>query len=238
MLYINKEAPSPEVSQEISRVERDVQWKKTEQPDTLYARLAFNQLNKGIIRKQLIREQHGLCAYCMRRIYDNDSTVIEHRIPVNRDPRATLNYNNMMACCDGGRKSDSTPRVLCCDASKGNKEISISPYNRDQMETIRYDKNGRIYIYPRDEELEYDLNQVLYLNGEAAGSVILQDTSTGLIYGRKQTYRSFEVFIKGLNKKGKPVGAAIRRKIDEISNSEEYIEFAGVWLYFLKRKLR
>ena len=42
MLYIRKEPPSPEVAQEISRVKRDVQWKQSGQPDSAYARTAFN----------------------------------------------------------------------------------------------------------------------------------------------------------------------------------------------------
>ena len=66
MLYIRKEPPSPEVAQEISRVKRDVQWKHSGQTDSAYARTAFNLLDISIIRKQLLREQHGLCAYCMR----------------------------------------------------------------------------------------------------------------------------------------------------------------------------
>ena len=66
MLYIRKEPPSPEVEQEISRVKRDVQWKQSGQTDSAYARTAFNLLDISIIRKQLLREQHGLCAYCMR----------------------------------------------------------------------------------------------------------------------------------------------------------------------------
>ena len=66
MLYIRKEPPSPEVAQEISRVKRDVQWKQSGQTDSAYARTAFNLLDISIIRKQLLREQHGLCAYCMR----------------------------------------------------------------------------------------------------------------------------------------------------------------------------
>ena len=80
MLYIKKEPPSPEVAQEISRVKRDAQWRQSEQADSANARIAFDLLDKSIIRKQLIKEQHGLCAYCMRRINDSkkmNRTVIE-----------------------------------------------------------------------------------------------------------------------------------------------------------------
>ena len=36
----------------------------------------------------------------------------------------------MLAVCDGGRKADLTgnvQRILCCDASKDEKEIAIDP---------------------------------------------------------------------------------------------------------------
>ena len=230
MLYIRKEPPSPEVAQEISRVKRDVQWKQSGQPDSAYARTAFNLLDKSIIRKQLLREQHGLCAYCMRRIEEHENLsnmVIEHWMPIDADCRQALDYSNMMICCDGGRLNDDAQRVLHCDASKGNQILSISPYSKEQMEKIRYDRNGRIHTNPEDKELDKDINQILHLN-----------EATDLVYGRRQTYSNFETFIKGLDKKGKTIGAAVRKKIEEITNATEYDEYAGVWLYLLKRKLR
>ena len=229
MLYIKKEPPSPEVAQEISRVERDVQWKQVTHPNSVLARMAFDQLDKSIIRKQLIREQHGLCAYCMRRIEDHENktnTIIDHWIPVDEDSSQALNYSNMIGSCEGGRRDDVASRVLHCDASKENRVITISPYNKEQMDKIRYDKNGRVYTRPEDKILEHDLNQKLHLND-----------ATNLVYGRAQTYRNFVIFIRGLDKKGKPINTAIRKKLEEISSAEEYIEYAGVWLYFLKRKL-
>ncbi len=230
MLYIKKEPPSPEVAQEISRVKRDAQWRQSEQADSANARMAFDLLDKSIIRKQLIKEQHGLCAYCMRRINDSkkmNRTVIEHWMPIDADFSQALNYSNMMVCCDGGRMNDDAHRIMHCDASKGNRVIAISPYNKEQMDKIRYDRNGRVYTSPEDKVLEKDINQVLHLN-EAAD----------LVYGRMQTYKNFETYIKGLDRKGKSISTAVRKKVEEISNAKEYDEYAGVWLYLLKRKLR
>ena len=230
MFYICKEPPSSEVAQEISRVERDVQWKQSVETDSARARSAFNLLDKSIIRKQLIREQHGLCAYCMQRLKDSENTtktVIEHWMPIDTDASQALNYRNMMACCDGGRSNSSIHKVPHCDASKGNRVLTISPYNKEQIDKIRYDRNGRIYTNPKDEVLEKDINEVLHLND-----------ATDLVLGRMQTYKNFETFIKGLNKRGKPISAAVRKKEEEISGAEEYVEYVGVWMYFLKRKLR
>ena len=230
MIYIKKEPPSPETAQEISRVEWNVQWKQSDHFDVSYARMAFNQLDKSVIRKQLIREQHGLCAYCMRRIKAHENitrTVIEHWMPVDVDGSQALNYSNMMVCCDGGRSNKAGDRVLHCDASKGNRVLTVSPYNKGQMNRIRYNRNGRVYTNPEDKVLEQDLNDILHLN-----------EASDLVYGRIQTYRNFETFIKGLSKKGKSIGTAVQKRTEEILNAEEYVEYAGVWLYFLKRKLR
>ena len=54
MLYIKKEPPSPEVAQEISRVQRDVQWKQVAHLDATYARMAFNLFDKSIIMNSMM----------------------------------------------------------------------------------------------------------------------------------------------------------------------------------------
>ena len=195
MLYINKELKSSEVMQEITRLEGNMERKSQNPIDKKIARDLFDQLNKSVIREALIKEQKGLCAYCMRRIRDNSSLSIEHIVPVSAVPSKALDYWNMVACCDGGKKAD-------------------------------------------DSSLMNDINNVLGLNGQVdrIGNCI-HDTSTRLVYGRRQVYKEFEVFIKGLVKKKKPLGPSIRKRIYEISCSDEYIEYAGVWLYYLNRKL-
>lgn len=234
-----KRKPSQEVSREISRVERDNHRTQQNQYDTELVRHVFDQLDKKPIREQLIREQHGLCAYCMRRIHADNSSVIEHWMPVDFNGACALEYRNMMLCCDGGRTENKKPKVLCCDASKGNTVIQINPYNRQQMEKIRYDKNGRIYIYPEDSNLQADIDDVLHLNGKVSAiGKTQEDTATGLVYGRRMAFRGYETYIKGLAKKNKSIYKSVKKKIEEIQNADEYVEFAGVWLYFLKRKLK
>ena len=179
MLYIKKIQLSRKLSYEFSRVRRE-QKSLIDKRTSQAAREAFDCLDKSLIRDSLIREQHGLCAYCMRRI-DNTSFT-------------ALDYNNMLGVCDGGRKVNDSNydecHVLCCDASKGKRKITISPLNLFHMQKIRYSEDGRIYTYPRDEILERDINEVLHLNGENN-----LDTSTRLLRSRREAYRAYVRFM-------------------------------------------
>ena len=94
-------------------------------------------------------------------------------------------------------------------------------------------------MYPQDQALEHDINQVLHLNGIVGkeGNCIC-DTSTELVYGRKKVFESFRTYIEGLDRKKKCTRSVLEKKRKEIADSVEMIEFAGVWLYFLDRKLK
>ncbi|MCR5346685.1 MAG: hypothetical protein K6E38_02830 [Fretibacterium sp.] len=235
MLYIRKSPPSKEAADNISRVKTERKYLLDRQ-DPQAARRAFDSLDKSKIRKSLIREQHGLCGYCMRRIGDAGSTTIEHRAPVDKNLDRVLDYENMIGVCDGGRTADKEDwpegrHILCCDASKGDREITIDPYDKNHMDKIRYSEKGRIYTYPEDKVLERDINDVLHLNGLDG-----LDTSTGLLRARREAYRSY---VRGMRRQGGKVSRAyIEGRIKAIESQEIYPAFAGVILFFLKRKLR
>ena len=235
MLYIKKSQPSKEAVNEINRVRRE-QKALLEKRDHQIARKAFDCLDKSLIRECLIKEQHGLCGYCMRRIENDATTTIEHWEPIERNVDGVLDYGNMLGVCDGGSKVKEADiedgrRILCCDAAKGNQEITISPYNKDHMDKIRYHEDGTIYTHPRDEILERDINDVLHLNGENG-----LDTSTRLLHGRRETYRSY---FNEMKRHGNKISRAyIEKRIKAIKSKDEYPAFAGVILYLLKRKLR
>ena len=238
MILINKQKPSAQILENIRQVKSDIGFGVDKSKQVRTMRTAFNQLDKDAIRSQLLREQKGICAYCMRRIHNNEHTVIEHLKPIDGFSDEALSYDNMVACCDGGSNLAVKPHTLCCDASKGNTEITISPYNTEHMEKIRYDRKGRIYIYPEDRILSNDINRALKLNGEIDNDgTFINDTATRLVYGRRQAYRNYEVFIKGLTKKKKNIKNALLKKEHEILSAKEYPEYAGVWLYFIRKKL-
>jgi uncharacterized protein (TIGR02646 family) len=72
------------------------------------------------LRRDLIDEQFFICAYCMRSIAV-DSSMIEHIKPRSKYPKESLNYMNLLACCN----TSST-----CGNSKGDwwdKKEFLSP---------------------------------------------------------------------------------------------------------------
>ena len=238
MIYIQKQSPSVKVAEQIRQAKITCDWKLIEKTDTVKIRNSFDLLDKTVIREQLLQEQRGLCGYCMRRIENDIHTTIEHVRPIESDGEGALDYSNMMACCDGGRGENDEKHVLCCDAAKGSKEISVSPYNMEQMHKIRYDRNGRIYTFPQDDEIDNDINHILNLNGKVDDKGDFQyDTSTGIIAGRKQAYRECQNYLKGISEK-KGLKRILERRRDEIQNAAQRKEYAGVWLYLLNRKLR
>jgi len=151
--------------------------------------------------------------------------------------KANNTFATLPGVCDGGRKVNEADyeehHVLCCDASKGNKTITISPLNQLHMQKIRYSEDGRIYTYPRDEILEADINEVLHLNG--ANNL---DTCTRLLRGRREAYRAYARFIEKLSRDKKLSRSYIEKRVAQLENQATYDEFAGVIIYFLKRKLK
>lgn len=103
MLFIDKSRIPADVAVELSRVKSAVRWECIDKADTVKIRSIFDQLDKSVIRSALVKEQKGLCAFCMRRIHESPSTSIEHLKPIANDGNAALDYRNMVACCDGGR---------------------------------------------------------------------------------------------------------------------------------------
>lgn len=240
MLYIEKGRAPERVLAKVNDIKRSPEWKSIQEGDTNAIRLQFDMLPKEQIRGSLIKEQHGLCAYCMKRIHNNGlSTTIEHFVPLSKDKDKALDYSNMLAVCDGGKNvSVENKRILCCDACKKDEdEMTINPLNKYMMDKICYLSDGTIYTSPQDEQLEKDINKVLCLNGklDKKGKRIF-DTSTEIVRGRREAYRWSRDFLKALNRQHKCTSAVVKKKMDEIYNAEERKEYAGVILFYLNKK--
>lgn len=132
---------------------------------------------KREVKKQLVKEQGSLCAYCMCRIPRNDleeniaPITIEHVIPRNpedgRDVKQGLDYNNLVAVCSGnrGKHGSRTEMDLTCDAHRGNKEFRrVDPCNAETLKSIVYTLDGKIGA--RDPDVNYDLVHTLNLNSK------------------------------------------------------------------------
>ena len=123
MLYIQKTKPTEAVVKEIAKAKSQINATSINKQNVKDAyRAAFDTMDKSQIRKALLEEQHYICGYCMRRIMDNDKMTIEHIVPLTRSIEKVFSYDNYMAVCDGGRRSDKK-RILCCDASKGDASL-------------------------------------------------------------------------------------------------------------------
>lgn len=237
MLYIKKEGLPNEVSRKIIELSKSEEWKNISEDDTDAIRRVFdNNFPKNEVKEILVHEQHGICAYCMRRIRMDNHCRVEHLVPLSKNKVKAIDYNNMLGVCDGGEKvTGNQGHILCCDAHKKETEITISPLDKVQMDKIAYDKYGKIYTQPRDEAMEKDINEVLLLNGIQKNDGTVRDTSTELLKGRKDAYDRAKRMMETLNTKGKCTSAVVKKIMDELYNRDERDEYVGVQLYYFRK---
>lgn len=147
---------------------------------------AYNQLRnplKSMVRESLLQEQGHLCAYCMCELTGDSSQTnhdnfleertqnvrIEHIIPRkpldHRDIQQGLDYQNMLAVCNGN--ITLAPNDRTCDVHKRNFEFrKLHPCSPETLSSIYYDTEGSILA--RDPDIHYDLTEVLNLNSRNA----------------------------------------------------------------------
>ena len=119
---------------------------------------------KDDIRKNLLKEQGYLCAYCMRRI-DIKHMKIEHWYPEDLlSDSECLEYKNMLGACEGHIVGTSGCDDTC-DTQKGSKIITINPQDEVTLNKIQY-KSATGEIYSNDETIQKDLDKTLNLNSE------------------------------------------------------------------------
>ena len=238
MIYIEKEDIPREIEQKIIVIRKDEKWKNIADNDTDSIREVFDSdFPKSEIKELLIQEQRGLCAYCMRRISPDIHSRIEHWMPLSKDKEKAIDYANMLGVCDGGEKIISQQgHILCCDAHKKEDEITTSPLNKVQMDKIAYKPDGTIYTDPRDEDMEYDINEILLLNGIQKPDGSVRDTATELLKGRRDAYANAKRMMIALNKKGKCTSSHLKKIMDTMRKQEQYEEYVGVKLYYLEKK--
>ena len=103
---------------------------------------------KRALRKRLLEDQGYICCYCGCRIGNDENTKIEHIKCQARYGELSLNYDNMLASCDGGerdRKNRVRPRHKChCDAKKFNEDIPVSPLDNSIEGLLTYFEDGTV----------------------------------------------------------------------------------------------
>lgn len=248
MLYIEKTSPSQQICDKIAEIKNTPGWRNAENSETI--RSFFDLQDKGVLRRAILPEQHGLCAYCMRRIYDDGKAMtVEHFIPLSKSKEEALRYRNYLGVCDGGQKAVEEKRApketLCCDRAKADEEeLLLDPKNRQLMAGIAYRNDGAEIYFTHEnaaivEEANRELSRVLMLNGLfRADGTFKYDTATQVVKGRKDAYRMYDLFVRKAAKNGILTSATVQGEIERILALPQYPEYAGVQLFYLMRKYR
>ncbi len=143
-----------------------------------------NYPEKDELRAALVREQRGLCCYCMMRVEPSAAGMkVEHWQCQSRNPELELSYSNLLAACLGGH---GQPEALQhCDTRKGERDVKFNPaYRSHHVERrIRFEADGT--IGSNDANFHAQLSDVLGLN-----LPVLKNRRKGVLAGILQWWNS------------------------------------------------
>lgn len=180
---------------------------------------------KETVLKSLIAEQGGLCAYCMCRIPEKENgkgAYIEHIVPKSKNRNLDLEYRNMLAVCSGNRSMKNN-RDKSCDASRGDKDLTLNPCKADTLANIYYSNDGSIHSSNSKEEEE--LNDVLHLN-----------SARDLVHLRRSALDALFQYIEKENivSNKKKYEEQLKKIEDE---KIEKMQYAGILIWWLKSEI-
>lgn len=202
---------------------------------------------KDNLLESLLEEQGYICAYCMQKINETNSTI-EHIIGQNFfDENANnlgeqnqLNYDNLVAVCEGKSCKDN----LHCDKSRANyqkyRPLYVNPLENRIIQNIKFSEKGFVYYKDfleieeieklkehtslnEDSNIKYDLQKVLNLNCE------------NLKLKRVYLINALKRLTKDWSNQEK-----IKKELDKYSkkSNNKYEELSQVAIYFLSKKLK
>lgn len=196
-------------------------------PDTTLSWKQIDSSERADIRDALLREQGGLCAYCMRKITSDDAHI-EHIRPqsagAGHDDPDSVDYANLLAVCNGFEGSSAG---LTCDKARGNRFLTVNPLKPATLESIRYRRDGT--IYSNDQAINQDLTDTLNLNQRL------------LLRNRREALRSScrRLETMGAKRGRAAVAAFCKRYVEEHRASVDVrIPYDGIVVYFLERRAR
>ena len=186
---------------------------------------------KDELRGALLSDQVCIGAYCMRRIENDRNTMkIEHWKAQSRleTEAEKLDFRIMLGVCDGCK--GSREKYTTCDEHRHDAELTVNPFDKTMMDTIRYDRNG--HIESTDTRIHEDLNNVLNLNCEQAPSRIVQN--------RKNIYAECKTQLMKIQEKGNWKRSTLQKVMDQYERKTDgkNPEYVGVPLYLLKKYMK
>jgi uncharacterized protein (TIGR02646 family) len=187
-----------------------------------------NYSDKDALRKALVREQRGLCCYCMKEISsDREEMKIEHWQCQSRYSCKQLNYRNLLAACPGGE--GQPPHLQHCDTKKGDNDLKWNPANpAHRIETrLRYEVDGS--IRSDDPTFDAQLCQVLNLN-----LAELKNRRKGVLDAVLEWWLRKKVKIKG----PVPRSRLVRERNRRTPQTGEFQPYCQVSVWWLDQRLK
>lgn len=178
------------------------------------------------LRQCLVREQRGLCCYCMCRIRPTkDDMKVEHWHSQDSYPLETLDYRNLLGACTGNE--GKRPADQHCDTSKGNQNLSRNPASpAHHVENfIQYGRTDGA-LSSQDPQFDRELNEVLHLNIEAL---------------RNRRLAAIDILIQSLPKRQAWPEAVIRKELQEWngeSHKGELEPYCQVVVHWVRKWLK
>lgn len=183
-----------------------------------------NYAEKDDLRNSLVRDQRGICCYCMGRIEATEAKMkIEHFLSQSLHPDKELEYNNLFGACLGNMKANADEH---CDTFKKNKEFHFHMCSSGIIHSdIEYKNDGE--IFSNNGILNSELNDVLNLN------------YSELKKARKSTLNGFiDFYLKGIRGKlNKEKLVRYRDKWAGDSHVDQLQPYCMIVVYYLEKKI-
>ncbi|MCB0593962.1 MAG: hypothetical protein H6557_00255 [Lewinellaceae bacterium] len=102
------------------------------------------------LKSTLVQDQGYICCYCGQRIFSDIHTSIEHVEPKESEKKLTLDFDNLLASCDGGSNH------RCHLVKKGETLISIADLYGVDVEHLEevYIKIDEIEVFRKKYDIE------------------------------------------------------------------------------------
>ena len=183
-----------------------------------------NYKHKDELRDALVKEQRGLCCYCMSRICPERKRMkIEHWRCVSRHPQEQLDYKNILGSCMGGE--GERWKFQHCDTRKADQDLLWNPADRDHRVKLRIKYGVDGSIRSMDEDFDRQLNECLNLNTPFIKS------------GRKAVLEGISGWWQRLGGGEAAVAQRLEKMILQLTDARVMRPYDPVAVWWLKKRL-